>query len=358
MAQKGPKPRPLAVTNAALRIGVKVMPSIPPWLKVLLAGGRRVTIDGNTLDATLQLMLAGQRLSGTGGLGASGDVGIARALMRNSHIAMGTHVDVRTTDFTIPGPNSPLRTRHYQPAVAKAAPLLVFFHGGGFVVGDLESHDGLCRTICRDAAIHVLSVDYRLAPEHKAPAAEDDCVAAYRWALGHAAELGADPSRIGVGGDSAGGTLAALVALRSREEGIPQPALQVLLYPALDLSAKTRSRSLFSDGFFVTKQEIEWFTELYLGGVDLAADDWRVSPLKTVDLSGLAPALVVTAGFDPLRDEGNEYAAALCSAGVAVDHRQFDTLAHGFASVAPFGGGSADAMAATISAIRAHLSRS
>jgi acetyl esterase len=357
MAQKGPKARPLAVTNAALRIGVKVMPWIPPWLKLLLAGGRKVTIDGNTLDATLQLMLAGQRLSGTGGLGAAANVEIARALMRNSHVAMATDIDVQTADFAISGPDSPLRTRHYQPAVANAAPLLVFFHGGGFVVGDLESHDGLCRMICRDAAIHVLSVDYRLAPEHKAPAAEDDCVTAYRWALEHAAELGADPSRIAVGGDSAGGTLAALVTLRSRDEGLPQPALQVLLYPALDLSARTRSRSLFSDGFFVTKQEIAWFTDLYLGGTDIATNDAQVSPLKTADLSGLAPALVVTAGFDPLRDEGNEYAVALCSAGVTVDHRQFDTLAHGFASVAPFGGGSADAMAATISAIRAHLSR-
>ena len=211
--------------------------------------------------------------------------------------------------------------------------------------------------ICRDAAIHVLSVDYRLAPEHKAPAAVDDCVAAYRWALGHAAELGADPSRIGVGGDSAGGNLAALVALRSRDEGIRQPALQVLLYPVLDLSAKTRSRTLFSDGFFLSKQDMDWFTELYLGGAGLAADDARVSPLKAADLSGLAPALVLTAGFDPLRDEGNEYAAALRSAGVSVDHRQFDALTHGFASLAPFGGGSADAVAATISAIRAHLSR-
>jgi acetyl esterase len=357
MAHKRLKPRPLAVTNAAIRIGVKVMPWLPPWLNRLLAGGRRITLDGNTLDPTLQLMLAAQRLSGTGGLGAADDVGVARALMRNSHVAMGTDVDVRTTDRTIPGPKGPLGARHYQPAVAQAAPLLVFFHGGGFVVGDLESHDGLCRMICRDAAIHVLSVDYRLAPEHKAPAAVDDCVAAYRWALGHAAELGADPSRIGVGGDSAGGTLSGLVALRSREEGIRQPALQVLLYPVLDLCGKTRSRSLFSDGFFVTKREIAWFTDLFLGGVDIASDDPRVSPLKTADLSGLAPALVITAGFDPLRDEGNEYAAALCSAGVTVDHRQFDTLAHGFASLAPFGGGSAEATASTISAIRAHLSR-
>jgi acetyl esterase len=270
---------------------------------------------------------------------------------------MATHVAVPTTDFKIPGPDSPLRTRHYQPPVDEAAPLLVFFHGGGFVVGDIESHDGLCRMICRDAAVHVLSVDYRLAPEHKAPAAVDDCVAAYRWALGHAAELGADPSQIGVGGDSAGGNLAALVTLRSRDEGIPQPALQVLLYAVLDLSAQTRSRMLFSDGFFISKRDSDWMISLYLDGADVAADDARVSPLKAADLSGLAPALVLTAGFDPLRDEGNEYAAALRSAGVTVDHRRFDALTHGFASIAPFGGGSADATAAIISAIRAHLSR-
>jgi acetyl esterase len=345
------------VTNAALRIGVKVVPWIPSWLKLLLAGGKRIAIDGNTLDPTVQLLIVAQRRTGTGGLGATGDVEFARGLMRNSHVVMGAHVDVPTTDLRIPGPGGQLRLRHYRPGAADAAPLLVFFHGGGFVVGDLESPDGLCRTICRDAAVHVLSVDYRLAPEHKAPAAVDDCVAAYQWALGHAAELGADPSRIGVGGDSAGGTLAACVALRSRDDGIPQPALQVLLYGAFDLRAETRSRALFSEGFLLTRQEITWFTDLYLDGADVSADDARVSPLKAADLSGLAPALVITAGFDPLRDEGNAYAAALRSAGVAVDHRQFRTLPHGFASVAPFGGGSAHAVTATISAIQAHLSR-
>lgn len=277
--------------------------------------------------------------------------------MRSSHSVMAADIVLPTRDFTIPGPDCPLPVRHYRPDIEGPAPLLVFFHGGGFAVGDIESHDGLCRMICRDAAIHVLSVDYRLAPEHKAPAAVEDCVAAYRWALGHAAELGADPSRIGIGGDSAGGNLAAFVALRSRDEAIPQPVLQVLLYPVLDLSEETRSRKLFSDGFFLSKRDRDWFTELYLEGTEVAADDVRVSPLHAGDLSGLAPALVLTAGFDPLRDEGNEYAAALRSAGVTVDHRQFNALTHGFASIAPFGGGSADAIIATISAIRAHLSR-
>jgi len=358
LAHNGPKARRLAVTNAALRVGTSVMPWMPPWLTRLLVGGRTITIDGNTLDPTLQLMLAAQRRSRTGGLSASGDLAVARNLMRSSHAVMGARITLSAKDLTIPGSDGPLRARQYQPATAGAAPLLIFFHGGGFVVGDIESHDGLCRMICRDAAIHVLSVDYRLAPEHPAPAAVDDCVAAYRWALGHAAELGADPSRIGVGGDSAGGNLAALVALHSRDEGLPQPALQMLLYPVLDLAAQTQSRKLFSEGFFLSRRDTDWMIDLYLGASDVAADDPRVSPLRAADLSGLAPALVLTAGFDPLRDEGNQYAAKLRSAGVAVDHRQFDALTHGFASVAPFGGGSADAIVATISAIRAHLSRS
>ena len=351
MAPRQLKARPAAVTNAALRLGVKVVPLLPDRLKVLLAGGKRITVDGNTLDPTAQLVLAAQRRSGTGGLGASRDPDTARALMRDSHVAMAARVDVPVTDSAIPGPAGPVRTRHYR--ASGSAPLLVFFHGGGFVVGDIESHDGLCRMICRDAGIHVLSVDYRLAPEHKAPAAVDDCVAAYRWALDHAAELGA--TRVAVGGDSAGGNLAALVALRSRDDGLPQPALQVLLYPALDLSAKTRSRALFADGFFISKAEIDWFNELYLDGSDLTADDARVSPLRAGDLAGLAPALIITAGFDPLRDEGNDYAAALRAAGVTVQHRQFDTLPHGFASIAPLGGDSADAIAATIAAVATQL---
>jgi len=354
---KRSKARPLAVKHAARGAGVKVMPWIPPWLKRLLAGGRRITVDGNTLDPTLQLILIAQRRKRSGGQSTDVDPEVARALMRKANAAMNIDLAVPATDLTIPGPDSRLRARHYRPAVAEAAPLLLFFHGGGFVVGDIESHDGLCRMICRDAGIHVLSVDYRLAPEHPAPAAVDDCVAAYRWARGHAVELGADPSRIGVGGESAGGNLAALVALRSREEGVPQPALQVLLYPLLDLSAQTRSRTLFADGFFLSKLEQERFVDLYLDGTGLAAADARISPLKAADLSGLAPALVVTAGFDPLRDEGNEYATALRSAGVTVDHREFGALTHGFAGIAQFGGGSADATTATVSAIRAHLSR-
>jgi acetyl esterase len=352
-----PTSRSVAATGAALRIGVTVVRRIPAWLKRLISGGRAVSVDGNTLDATAQLMLFAQRITGTGGLSAAGDVAAARVLMHNSHVAMNTSVPMASSDFDVPGPAGNLRVRQYRPPCTEVTPLLVFFHGGGFVVGDIESHDGLCRMICRDAVTQVLSVDYRLAPEHPAPAASDDCFAAYRWAVEHAAELGADPSRLGVGGDSAGGALAALVAIRSRDENIPQPALQVLLYPVLDLAAHNHSRSSLSEGFFLTRQDMEWFADQYLGRSELAADDPRVSPLRAPDLSGLGPALILTAGFDPLRDEGNAYAAALDSAGVSVDHRQFDSLTHGFASIAPFGGGSAEALAVTISAIRAHLSR-
>lgn len=352
-----PKTRSTRLMTSALQVAPPIVAAMPAWFKRLIAGGRAITVDGNTLDASAQLMLFGQRISGAGGLSASGEVEDARALMHNSHVAMNNSVQTAKRDFTIPGPAGALKVRHYQPDVSAPAPLLVFFHGGGFVVGNIDTHDGLCRKICHDAAIHVLSVDYRLAPEHPAPAAADDCVAAFRWAREHSAELGADPSRIGVGGDSAGGTLSALVALRARDEGFWPPTLQVLIYPGLDLTAQTRSRQLFSKGFFLTQRDIAWFVELYLRGSELPPEDAHVSPLRAADLTGLAPALVLTAGFDPLRDEGNEFAAALRSAGVSVDHRQFDSLTHGFASIAPFGGDSARALSETISAIRAHLSR-
>ena len=232
---------------------------------------------------------------------------------------------------------------------------MIFIHGGGFVIGDLDSHDDLCRLICRDAGVHVLSVDYRLAPEHKAPAAADDGFAAYRWAREHAAELGADPDRVAVGGDSAGGNIAAVVAQRARAEGVPQPALQLLIYPWTNPSGETRSQTLFASGYFLTKADIEWFADKYVTGASVQITDPVVSPLLADDLSGLAPALVLTGGFDPLRDEGVAYAEALRAAGVAVDLRQAGALIHGFANMFPIGGGCAAAVADMISALRTRL---
>jgi acetyl esterase len=351
----------LAVLNASSSVMLRLLPHLPDPVKRLLLGRRTVTVDGNTLDTTLQFMLAAQRSAGINGLVASSDVDVARSQLRTLSAMIDAGIDVPTRDASIPGPAGPVPVRHYSPVDASPgtapAPLLVFFHGGGFVVGDLETHDDLCRLICRDARVHVLAVDYRLAPEHPAPAGVQDCYAAYRWALDHAAELGADPSRVAVGGDSAGGNIAAVVSQLARNDGIALPALQLLIYPATDFSSDTRSKTLFADGFFLTKKDMDWFRDNYVVGSALEVSDPLISPLLAEDLAGLPPAMVLTGGFDPLRDEGNRYAEALAAAGVPVDHRQFGALVHGFANFFPLGGASATAMAETVSALRAHLSR-
>jgi acetyl esterase len=205
--------------------------------------------------------------------------------------------------------------------------------------------------------MHVLSVDYRLAPEHKAPAAAVDAFAAYQWAIENAQRMGADVERIAVGGDSAGGNLAAVVCQQARSSVTPLPALQLLIYPRTNFAGETRSITLFADGYFLTKRDIDWFTDKYLDGASIEATDPQVSPLLADDLSGLPPALVLTGGFDPLRDEGNQYAEAMRAAGVAVDLRELGSLVHGFANFFPLGGGSTTATAEAISALRAHLNR-
>jgi acetyl esterase len=343
---------------AATAAGLKVIPWVPTRAKRLLSGGRDVTIDGNTLDPTLQLALAGMRAFGMNGLVIGGDVAISRAQMREMTQGFGgPQIHVAVSDVSIPGPAGSIAARHYRPATSGPAPLVVFYHGGGWTLGDLDTHDPLCRLTCRDAGVHVLSIDYRLAPEHPAPAAVDDAYAAFRWAYDHAERLGGIPGKVAVGGDSAGGNLAAVVSQIARDEGAPQPVLQWLIYPRTDFTALTRSLTLFADGFLLTKADIDWFTEQYLGASDAAATDPRISPLLAESLTGLPPALIATAGFDPLRDEGESYAAALTAAGVGVDLRSMRSLTHGFASLFPLGGGSALGTAELISALRAHLTR-
>ncbi|MGB5111374.1 MAG: alpha/beta hydrolase [Mycobacterium sp.] len=354
-ARQNPGPVRLKFASVASRLSLPAMARIPDPVKHMLLGRRSVTIDGNTLDTTLQLMLTAQRVSGVGGLVASDDVVIARNQLDAVAASFTTPVVVSARDFTIPGPAGELPVRHYR--AEPGAPLLVFLHGGGFVVGSIGSHDALCRRLCHDAGVHVLSVDYRLAPEHKAPAASEDSIAAYGWALEHADELGADPQRVAVGGDSAGGNLAAVVTQAARDAGMRLPVLQLLIYPMADPVCETVSRTLFADGYFLTKADIEWFDRHYLDGSGLSGDDPRVSPLRAQNLSGLSPALVLTAGFDPLRDEGTAYAAALAAAGVPVDLREYGSLTHGFVNFFPLGGGSEVAFTDLISALRAHLSR-
>ena len=193
---------------------------------------------------------------------------------------------------------------------AATGPLLVFFHGGGFWCGDLETHDGPCRFLAEQAGVRVLSVEYRQGPEHPFPAAHDDAAAAYAWTVEHAADLGADPARIGVGGDSAGGNLAAGVAIEAARHGWPC-AVQLLVYPATQADRQTRSFELFQQGFYLTKGFMDRAEELY--GVGTPADDPRWSPQHAELPAGLAPALVYTAGFDPLRDEGEAVRRASCA---------------------------------------------
>ncbi|WP_024443266.1 alpha/beta hydrolase [Mycobacterium sp. UM_WGJ] len=344
--------------STLMTAGMKLMPMLPIGLQRIMTGGRAVTIDGKTLDPTLRLTLAAQRAMGINGLVVGDDAVASRAQLRETATGLGggdIHVDVR--DIVLPGPAGDIAARHYRPVGGGDKPLLVFYHGGGFVIGDLDSHDAICRLTCRDGDIAVLSVDYRLAPEHPAPAALDDALAAFRWAHDHAAELGGIAGRVAVGGDSAGGNLAAAVALRARDEGGPAPVLQWLIYPVTDCTAQTRSRTLYGDGFLLTKHDIDWFTDQYVGRSQLAPTDPLVSPLLAGDLSGLPPALVAVAGFDPLHDEGEAFAAALREAGVVVDLRQMPSLTHAFINLFPLGGGSATATSELISALRAHLSR-
>jgi acetyl esterase len=222
--------------------------------------------------------------------------------------------------------------RVYRPADAAPdtpRPGLVYFHGGGWVIGDLDTHDVLCRQLTAEAGIVVVSVDYRLAPEAKFPSAVDDAWAATRWVVAHAGRLGIDATRLAVGGDSAGGTLAAVVALMAREAGAPSIALQVLLYPVTDAGMDTRSYRDLADGYLLTRDGMKWFFGHYLPSAAAAAD-WRVSPLRAPSVAGVAPALVVTAGFDPLRDEGHAYADKLRDAGVRVDYVCYGGMIHGF----------------------------
>jgi len=236
------------------------------------------------------------------------------------------------------------------------APLLVYYHGGGWTIGDLDTHDPVCRFLAAEAGVRVLSVEYRLAPEHPFPAAVDDAFAAFGWAAERAGELDIDPARIAVGGDSAGGNLAASVSLLARDGGGPRPAMQLLIYPVTD-AVGGASRRLFAEGFLLTKADMDWFELHYLSG-GAAGEDPRISVLRAEDLSGLPPAYVATAGFDPLRDEAEDYAARLRAAGVPVALRRHPSLIHGFANMTAISRSARAAMYEVAGALRMGLASS
>ncbi len=232
-------------------------------------------------------------------------------------------------DRTIPGPDAEIPVRIYTPVGTGPFGVLVFFHGGGWVICSLDSHDGICRTLANKVGCVVVSVDYRLAPEHPFPAAPEDCFAATRWVAANAASINVDPGRIAVGGDSAGGNLAAAVAVMARLRGGPTLCHQTLVYPVTDHSFDTASYSENAEGYLLSRNSMRWFWGHYLSS-DADGDNPLASVLRVKDLSGLPPAHVVTAEFDPLRDEGEAYASRLRDAGVATTATRFDGMIHGF----------------------------
>ena len=323
---RGEHIEPTAADRAEVALG-RVLGGLPGPLQWLLAGGS-VERDGLTLAPDLALVVRARSVLGGESLLSASPI-LARARMRrDSALHAGPQVDVAAVgDLLVAGGAHELRARLYSTSIAEA-PLMVFFHGGGFVIGDLDTHDVLARRFCRDARVHVLAIDYRLAPEHPFPAATDDAVAAYAWAVTHARDLGGD-GRMLVCGDSAGGNLATVVA-QANPGG---PVLQVLLYPVVDRTRAWPSLGLFADGFILTRADIERFDSSYLGAHPSRHEDPRVTPSRTRDLTDVAPALVFTAGFDPLRDEGEAYAHQLAAAGALVEARRFYGLVHGFGSL-------------------------
>ncbi len=241
----------------------------------------------------------------------------------------------RVEERTIPGPAGALPLRLYWPNAEGPAPAIVYYHGGGHVIGSLDTHDFVARNLCAGAEALVASVDYRMGPEHKFPAAVDDSFAALQWVQANAARLGADPGRIGVHGDSAGANLAAVVALMARDAGGPKLRLQSLVYPVGDYTMSGASYGKFAAGYgILTKDAMAWFRDHYLR-TPADAEDWRASPLRAPSLEGAASAIVITAECDVLHDDGESYAEALRRAGVAVEYREYPGMIHGFLGMAP-----------------------
>jgi acetyl esterase len=255
-----------------------------------------------------------------------------RLLLSARSMALRPDLPLAVGDHAIDGVDGagPIPARLYAPHAAPTpGPLLVYYHGGGWVQGSVATHDASCRLLAHLSGVRVLSVDYRLAPEHPYPAAVHDAIAAYAWAVAHAERLGAEPGRIAVGGDSAGGNLAAIVALDARDDGrLPGAAFQLLIYPAVDLADKADSVATFADGFFLTERAMDWYVDKYVPDRVRRAEP-LASPLRADDLSRLPPAYVATCVPDPLRDEGEAYASRLREAGVAVTHQRHGQL-HGF----------------------------
>ena len=281
----------------------------------------------------------------------------ARAAYREMRALQGEPEDVAVVvERTVPGPAGDIPVRVYRPEGAGAFPALVHYHGGGWIIGDLDTHDPLCRHFANAAGCVVVVPDYRLAPEHKYQAAADDCYAATKWVAEQGAEIGVDRSRIAVGGDSSGGNLAAVVALMARDRGGPTLAAQVLIYPVTDHRFDTASYRDNGKGYFLETDLMQLFWDSYLSGDDDGAQPYA-SPLRAPDVSGVAPAHIITAEFDVLRDEGEAYGKRLQEAGVATQIQRYDGMMHGFVQFGAAIPQAHDAIADVVAGLKAAFSR-
>jgi len=301
------------------------------------------------LDPNVELLL--QTIENGEG-GSIADVGVeqSRQFIEAFGSLGGTVEVARVKDFTIPGPGGDIPARLYSLAEEAVLPVVVYFHGGGWVIGNITSHDGVCRKLARESGLTVISVDYRLAPENKFPAAAEDCYAAAKWIADHAQELKVDDSRMALAGDSAGGNLTAVTAQLARDRGEPTIAFQLMIYPVIDGTMSFPSIKENAEGKLLTARDMEFFYEQYAKGVD--PKNPMLSPLYAPDLSGLPPALVITAEYDPLRDEGEAYADALQQAGVEARSSRYDGMVHGFFGLEAIIPASAAAMEEAASALQ------
>jgi len=320
-----------------------------------LLGGRPAMVDGVRPHPEVQLMLRLMALAPRPSFETLSLEAARSHVSRQARVFGGRPVPVREVrEVASPAPYGVLPARLYRARPdGDAGGLLVYLHGGGWVVGDLDSADNVCRYLAANSGASVLSVDYRLAPEHRFPAAVEDALTAFDYAVRNAATLGARPDAVGVGGDSAGGNLAAVVCqLRTAAE---RPAFQLLFYPATDMSRKHRSVGLFARGYYLTEAQIDWYRDQYLVAPSDALDP-RASPLLAENLAGLPPAYIATAGFDPLRDEGERYGQRLREAGVPVEVRRHEQLVHAFVNATGVGRTGRAALREAAAALRAALS--
>jgi acetyl esterase/lipase len=308
---------------------VKALLSLPSPILRGMSGGAAVYQGGRTLDPRFQFLTHGaKRLPSMTTL--TPDQARAASAQGLAMLSGPIEPGVRTENLSMTGPGGPLNLRAYRPdRQDPALPLIVFAHFGGGVIGDLQTCDAFCSILAKTVRTAVLSVEYRLAPEHKFPAGLDDVLAAYLWGRDNAARFGTAPGKAVIGGDSMGGNFSAAIVHDLKRLNEPQPELQILIYPAVDVASETASMTTYASAYPLSREIMEWFMGHYMSPEADPASP-RLSPIRAPDLSGLAPAIVATAGFDPLVDQGQAYAKALIAAGTPAVYRCYDSLAHGF----------------------------